>query len=104
VNALREERLDVVNNPTKISDLTILEKALQEASKEHLTSNSKAKPGWYKAHATVLEPLIRNRNTAQAAFNARPSDENKMKVTDSKENGEERSSRCDKSMDRVGCI
>jgi hypothetical protein len=80
VNALREERLDVVNNPTKISDLTILEKALQEASKEHLTSNSKAKPGWYKAHATVLEPLIRNRNTAQAAFNARPSDENKRRL------------------------
>ena len=35
VNALREERLDVVDNPTKIFDLTILEKALQEASKEH---------------------------------------------------------------------
>jgi hypothetical protein len=80
VDRLRAEREQFTENSSKLSDLTLLEKAMQEASKEHLTSTKRKKPGWYMARADKLEPLSRNRNTAQAAYNANPSDENKRRL------------------------
>ena len=80
VEKLRTERDQSAEDQPKLSDLAILEKAMQEASEEHLTSTTKRKPGWYVARANKLEPLIRARNAAQAAYNARPSDENKRRL------------------------
>ena len=80
VDKLRAERELSTENSTKLSDLALLEKAMQEASKEHLKSTKRKKPGWYMARADKLEPLVRNRNTAQAEYNANPSDENKRRL------------------------
>jgi hypothetical protein len=77
---MREQRGRADGNSTKISDLTLLETAMKQASEEHLTTTTRKKPGWYKAHADKLEPLSRNRNTAQAAYNANPSDENNRRL------------------------
>jgi hypothetical protein len=77
---MREQRGRADGNSTKISDLTLLETAMKQASEEHLTTTKRKKPGWYKAHADKLEPLGRNRNAAQADYNARPTVENKRRL------------------------
>jgi hypothetical protein len=76
LDSMREQRRRADGNSTKISDLALLETAMKQASEEHLTTTKRKKPGLNKAYADKLEPLGRNRNTAQADYNARPTNEN----------------------------
>ena len=76
----RLRELRSTDNSQRRSDLTLLEEAMQEASKDTLKSTKKRKPGWYTARIEKLEPLIQSRNAAQAAYNASPTDGNKRRL------------------------
>jgi hypothetical protein len=65
---------------SKTSQLTHLHKAIKEAVQKTLTTSERRQPGWFQAAKASIEPTIKARNTAQAVYDSKATEENKANL------------------------